>query len=97
MHPKILHTEGEYEEALSHVEILMDAEPGTPAEQELELWTLLIENYEASHHPIPPPYPVEAIRFRMDQMGLKPVDLTPYIKSGRIAKEPASDSHKPKV
>jgi len=81
MYPKILHTQAEYEEALAHVETLMVAEPGTPAEQELELWTLLIENYEEAHDPIPPPDPVEAIRFRMDQMGLKPADLTPYIKS----------------
>lgn len=81
MYPRILHTEEEYEAALAHVGTLMRAEPGSPAEDELELWTLLIENYEAVHHPIPPPDPVEAIRFRMDQLGLKPVDLTPYIKS----------------
>lgn len=81
MYPRILHTEAEYDEALAYVETLMDAEPGTPAERELELWTLLIENYEEAHHPVPPPDPVEAICFRMDQMGLKPADLTPYIKS----------------
>ena len=81
MYPRILHTEEDYEAALAHVETLMDADPGSPAEEELDLWTLLIENYEQAHHPILPPDPVEAIRFRMDQLGLKPVDLTPYIKS----------------
>ncbi len=81
MYPRILHSEEDYEAALTHVETLMDAEPGSPAEEELEIWTLLIESYEEAHHPIPPPDPVEAIRFRMDQMGLKPADLTPYIKS----------------
>ena len=81
MYPKIIHTEEEYEAALLHVENLMDAVPGSPEEEELELWALLIENYEEAHHPIPPPDPVEAILFRMDQLGLKPRDLTPYIKS----------------
>ena len=59
----------------------MDAVPRSPVEEELELWALLIENYEEAQHPIPPPDPVEAILFRMDQLGLKPRDLTPYIKS----------------
>ena len=81
MYPKILHTEKEYESALAHVETLMDAAPGTPEEEELELWALLIENYEAVHPPIPPPDPVEAICFRMEQLGLKATDLTAYIKS----------------
>ncbi|MGA0369997.1 MAG: hypothetical protein ACO3N7_11180 [Kiritimatiellia bacterium] len=55
MKPKIIHTEEEYQAALGLVETLMDAGPGSPAEEELELWTLLIENYEEKHHPIPPP------------------------------------------
>ena len=81
MYPKIIHTEEEYEAALHHVENLMDADPGSPGEAELELWTLLIENFEESQYPIPPPDPVEAIRFRMEQLGLKAGDLKPYIKS----------------
>jgi HTH-type transcriptional regulator/antitoxin HigA len=81
MYPKIIHTEEDYEAALAYVEGLMDADSGSPAEEELELWSLLIESYEEQHHPIPPPDPVEAIRFRMEQLGLKPVDLPPYIKS----------------
>lgn len=52
----------------------------TPAPRRRRNWNL-IENYEEAHHPIPPPDPVEAIRFRMDQLGLKPGDLTSYIKS----------------
>ena len=81
MYPKIIHTEDEYTAALNHAETLMDAKPGSSKEEELQLWTLLIENYEEVHHPMPPPDPVEAIRFRMDQLGLKPKDLSPYIKS----------------
>jgi HTH-type transcriptional regulator/antitoxin HigA len=81
MYPKIIHSEAEYEQALAYVETLMDAETDSPEEDELEIWTLLIENYEETYYPIPPPDPVEAIRFRMDQLGLNPSDLAPYIKS----------------
>lgn len=59
----------------------MDAAPGSDGERALELWTLLIEDYESRHHPVPPPDPIEAIRFRMDQLGLKASDLTAYIQS----------------
>ena len=81
MEPKILQNQNEYRTALEQVEALMDAAPGSPEEQALELWTLLIEDYESKHHPVPPPDPIEAIRFRMDQLGLKPGDLTAYIPS----------------
>ncbi|MEX2606368.1 MAG: hypothetical protein WD708_03405 [Kiritimatiellia bacterium] len=53
MCPKIIHTEEEYEAALHHVENLMDADPGSPEEAELELWTLLIENFEDTYYPVP--------------------------------------------
>ena len=81
MKPKILQTKADHATALNRVEALMDAPPDSPEEAELELWTLLIENYEAKHHPVPPPDPIEAIRFRMEQLGLKPADLTAYIPS----------------
>jgi len=81
MEPKILQEENDYRAALAQVEALMDATPGSPEEQSLELWSLLIEDYESKHHPVPPPDPIEAIRFRMEQLGLKPGDLTSYIPS----------------
>jgi HTH-type transcriptional regulator/antitoxin HigA len=81
MKAKILQTKADHFAALSRVEALMDAKPKSPEEAELELWTLLIEDYESKHHPVPPPDPIEAIRFRMDQLGLKATDLTAYIPS----------------
>lgn len=81
MKPKILQTPADHRAALDQVEALMDAAPDSPEEQTLELWTLLIEDYETKHHPVPPPDPIEAIRFRMDQLGLKASDLTAYIHS----------------
>lgn len=81
MKAKILQTKADHAAALSHVEALMDAAPGSSEEAELELWTLLIENYESKHHPVPSPDPIEAIKFRMEQLGLKAADLTAYIPS----------------
>ncbi|CAA6691425.1 MULTISPECIES: type II toxin-antitoxin system HigA family antitoxin [unclassified Lentimonas] len=81
MQPKILQTKADHSAALNRVEALMDATPGSSEEAELELWTLLIENYESKHLPVPPPDPIEAIKFRMEQLGLKATDLTKYIPS----------------
>lgn len=52
----------------------------------MEILSLLIERYEDAHSPLPPSDPVEAIKFRMDQQGLTPRDLEPYIgSSGRVS------------
>ncbi len=59
----------------------MDAEPGSADEEALELWGLLIREYEKEHYPIELPDPIDAILFRMEQAGLKPKDLIPYIGS----------------
>jgi len=75
MKAKIIRDEETYEKALAVVETLMDAAPGSPQEEELELWSLLIEEYEKKQHPIEDPDPIEAIRFRMDQLGLQRKDL----------------------
>jgi HTH-type transcriptional regulator / antitoxin HigA len=81
MKPKIIKTEADYEMALAHLETLMDAEPGTSQEEELELFAVLIENYERENFPIGLPDPVEAIKFRMEQQGLTRKDLEKYIGS----------------
>jgi HTH-type transcriptional regulator / antitoxin HigA len=75
----IIKTEKEYEEALARIDVLMDAATGTVQEEELELLTLLVEKYEEDHFPIDTPDPVEAIKFRMEQEGLEPKDLIPYL------------------
>ena len=79
MNAKLIKTEEEHEVALAYVGTLMDAEPGSPQEDELELWSLLVEQYEKEHFPMEDPDPIEAIRFRMDQLGLKRKDLVEYI------------------
>ena len=72
---KILKTEADYEKALNQIESIFDAKPNTPKGDEFELLSLLIDNYEEEHYPIELPHPIEAIKFRMDQMGLKQKDL----------------------
>jgi len=81
MRPKVIKTEKEHEAALSRIEQLMDAAPGSAAEAELELWSVLVEKYEEDNFPVDLPDPVEAIRFRMEQAGLRPTDLQPFLQS----------------
>ena len=84
---RIIKTRDDYEIALKRVDALMDAEPGTPQGDELELLATLIEMYEDSTFPIGMPSVAEAIRFRMDQMSLRPRDLIPYIGSAARVSE----------
>ncbi|MBI1319255.1 MAG: transcriptional regulator [Candidatus Hydrogenedens sp.] len=81
MEPKILKNETEYEAALEQAAALMSARAGTPEADALDLWSFLIEDYESRHHPVGLPEPIEAIRFRMDQQGLRPRDLEAYLGS----------------
>ena len=81
MKTKVIKTESEYAAALARIEKLMDAKPGTPQGDELELLSLLLHDYEEKVFPIARPDPVAAIRFRMEQQGLGPKDLVPFLGS----------------
>jgi HTH-type transcriptional regulator / antitoxin HigA len=74
-------TRRDYQRALARVAELMDAKPGTPEGDELDVLATLVEAYEDKHFPIDTPDPVEAILFRMEQMGLTRKDLEPYLGS----------------
>jgi HTH-type transcriptional regulator/antitoxin HigA len=75
----------DYDHALRAASDLMDAVPGTPDADRLEVLAALIEDYEDKHFPIDVPDPIEAIKFRMEQRGLRPVDLQAFIGSrGRV-------------
>ncbi|MFZ5572182.1 MAG: transcriptional regulator [Thermodesulfobacteriota bacterium] len=75
---RLIKTEEDYEKALSRIERLMDATPGSDDLDELELLTTLVKIYEDDQYPIELPDPVEAIKFRMEQLGLAPKDMVPY-------------------
>jgi HTH-type transcriptional regulator/antitoxin HigA len=61
------------------LETLFDAKKNTDNGDELEVLSLLIEKYEDDHFPIDLPDPVEAIKFRMEQLGLTQTDLADII------------------
>jgi HTH-type transcriptional regulator/antitoxin HigA len=79
-----LRTEEDYKAALREISANFDAEPtpGSPDGDRFEILLTLVEAYEAKCYPIDLPDPVEAIKFRMDQAGLTPKDLVPFI--GRL-------------
>ena len=76
---KPIRTEADYSNALARVAELMDATPGSEAGAELDVLATLIDAYEARNFPIDPPDPIEAIKFRMEQKGLKRKDLEPLL------------------
>lgn len=73
---KVIKTEKEYNLALKRLEEIFDAKKGSAEGDELELLSLLIDHYEKEKHPIDLPDPIEAIKFRMEQLGYKQKDLT---------------------
>lgn len=78
---KIIKTEEDYKLALTRIEKIMDAKPGTSVFDELELLSTLVEIYEDKRYPISMPDPVNAIKFRMEQLGLRQQDLVAFIGS----------------
>ena len=67
---KPIKTEADYDAVLERIETLWGSDEDTPEGDELEVLVTLIEAYEAKHHPIPAPDPIEAIKFRMEQANL---------------------------
>src|SRR5262245_57505668 len=78
---KAIRNEADYEAALARVDALMDAEANTPEGDELDVLTDLVEHYEEKTVPMGFPSPVAAIEFRLDQAGLTPRALVPFIGS----------------
>jgi HTH-type transcriptional regulator/antitoxin HigA len=76
---RLIKNKKDYDMTLSRIEQLMDAKPGTVEMDELELLTALVEMYEERHFPIGPPDPIDAIKFRMEQLGLGQKDMVPFI------------------
>ncbi len=78
--------EKDYDQALAEIERLWGADEGTKAGDKLDIMFILVEDYEEKHHQISPPSPIEAIKFRMEQMNLTRKDLEPYIGNrGRVS------------
>ena len=83
---KPIRNEADYELALQEIDRCLDAAAGSPERDRLEVLTVLVDDYEAKHHPIGPPEPIAAIEFVLEQRGLSRKDLEGAIgSSGRIS------------
>ncbi len=76
---KPIKTEQDYHQALERLEQIFDSKPGTKEGDELEILGILIENYENDFFPIDLPDPIEAIKFRMEQLNYSQNDLAEVI------------------
>jgi HTH-type transcriptional regulator / antitoxin HigA len=76
---KPIRTEADYEAALEEVAALWGAASNTPKGDRLDVLATLIDVYEAKHHAMDPPDPIEAIKFRMEQQGMTRKDLEDII------------------
>ena len=84
MKTKIIKREQDYSEACERIYKLINSsdrpiESDTPEGEELELLSLLVEKYEQENHSMEPPDPIEAIKFRMEQMNLRQTDIAPLL------------------
>jgi HTH-type transcriptional regulator/antitoxin HigA len=76
---KPIKTKKEYQQAMERIEVLFDSRKGTEEGDELEVLSILIEKYEDEQFPIGLPDPIEAIKFRMEQLGYNQVDLAKVV------------------
>ncbi len=76
---KPIRNETDYQKAMERLDVIFDAKKGTEEGDELEILSIVIDNYENENFPIEMPDPISAINFRMEQMGLKQKDLVDII------------------
>lgn len=76
---KPIKTKADYQQALERLELIFDARKGTPEGDELAVLGILIEQYETENFPIDLPDPIEAIKFRMEQLGYTQSDLAKVV------------------
>ena len=74
-----IRNEKDYQKALKRLEDIFDSKKGTNEGDELEILSILIDRYENENFPIGMPDPIEAVKFRMEQMGMKQKDLAEVI------------------
>ncbi len=74
-------TEHDYDSALDRIKELWGSGIDTPEGDELDLLVTLVESYEMKHYPISSPDPIDAIKFRMEQMGMTRADMVQYLGS----------------
>lgn len=91
---KPIKTKKDYQAAMDRLEVIFDAKPRTPEGDELEVLGILIDKYEQEHYPIGYPDPIEAIKFRMEQLGYSQSDLAKVVGLKSRASEILSKKRK---
>lgn len=84
---KPIKSQEQYKEYLTIIDSLIDCEEGSPEEETLELVSILVEDYEAKHYQIEAPDPIEAIKIKMEEDGLRKKDLVEYFGSASRVSE----------
>ena len=79
MNIKPIKTEKDYQRALERREVIFDSKTKSPEGDELEVLGILIDKYESEYFPISLPDPIEALKFRMEQMGFSQSDLAKIV------------------
>jgi HTH-type transcriptional regulator/antitoxin HigA len=87
MNIKPIHSEADYLESLARIEALMDAKPGTPEGDELDILATLVQAYEENHFPVEAPDPVEFIKNVMEFLGLEQAEFGRLLQSRPRASE----------
>lgn len=78
---KVLKSEDDYQKASMRLMEIFHAEPNTPENDELELLLVLVKDYDEKHYELPELDPLEVIKYKMQEMGIKAKDLEPIIGS----------------
>jgi HTH-type transcriptional regulator/antitoxin HigA len=94
MRIKPIKTKKDYQSALVRLEQIFDAKAGTEEGDELDVLGILIDKYEIEHFPVELPDPIEAIKFRMEQMGYSQNDLAKVVGLKSRASEILSGKRK---
>lgn len=81
MNWNVLKTEAEYQKAIKRTLAIFHANEGTPEADELALLLLLVKDYEEKHIHLPELNPIEVIKLKMEERGMKAKDLEPIIGS----------------
>ena len=84
---KPIHTETEYRHYLAIIDSLVDCGENTSEEELLELISIIVEDYESKYYPIEAPDPIDAIKIKMEEEGLKKKDLIRYFGSASRVSE----------
>jgi HTH-type transcriptional regulator / antitoxin HigA len=84
---RLIKTQADYQEALQRIRELWESPEGSPEAEEEELLTLLMQKFEADNFPIEVPDPIEFIKVRMEELGLRQEDLVPFMgNKGNVSK-----------